>query len=90
MATVLGAPSGAWIGEHFGWRLSFILVAGLAGVAFLFLVICGLPKLATLAPLSLRESLSPITHPRVVLALLPALLWNASVYVMYPYLALLL
>jgi len=90
VATVLGAPSGAWIGEHFGWRLSFILVAGLAGIAFLFLVICGLPKLAILAPISLRERLSPITHPRVVLALLPALLWNAGVYVMYPYLALLL
>jgi MFS transporter, DHA1 family, inner membrane transport protein len=90
VATVLGAPLGTWIGEHFGWRLSFILVAGLAGVAFLFLVICGLPKSATLAPLSLRERLRPITYPRVVLALFPALLWNIGVYVMYPYIALLL
>ncbi len=32
----------------------------------------------------------PITHPRVVLALFPALLWNVGVYVMYPYIALLL
>ncbi len=79
-----------WIGEHFGWRLSFILVAGLAGVAFLFLVIFRLPKSVTLAPLSLRERLRPITHPRVVLALFPALLWNVGVYVLYPYIALLL
>src|SRR5713226_656644 len=90
VATVLGAPLGTWIGEHFGWRLSFTLVAGLAEIAFLFLVICGLPKLATLAPLSLKERLRPITHPRVVLVLLPALLWNVGVYVMYPYIALLL
>ncbi len=90
VATVLGAPLGTWIGEHFGWRLSFTLVAGLAGVAFLFLVICGLPKSTTLAPLSLKERLRPITHPRVVLALFPALLWNVGVYVMYPYIALLL
>lgn len=90
VATVLGAPFGTWIGEHFGWRLSFTLVALLAGVAFLFLVICRLPRSATPAPLSLQERLSPIAHPRVALALLPALLWNIGVYVMYPYIALLL
>jgi predicted MFS family arabinose efflux permease len=90
IATVLGAPLGTWIGEHFGWRLSFTLVAVLAGIAFLFLVICGLPKSATPASLSLKERLSPITHPRVVWTLLPALLWNVGVYVMYPYIALLL
>jgi MFS transporter, DHA1 family, inner membrane transport protein len=90
VATVLGAPLGTWIGEHFGWRLSFTLVAGLAGVAFLFLMICGLPKSATRASLSLKERLRPITYPPVILALLPALLWNVGVYVMYPYIALLL
>src|SRR5205085_8538600 len=91
VATVLGAPLGTWIGEHFGWRLSFTLVVVLAGVASLFLVICGLPKSAPLSSsLSLKERLLPITHPRVVLVLLPALLWNVGVYVMYPYIALLL
>jgi len=90
VATVLGAPLGTWIGEHFGWRLSFVLVAGLAGVAFLFLVLFPLPISATLASPSLKERLSPITHPRVVLALFPAFLWNVGVYVLYPYIALLL
>jgi DHA1 family inner membrane transport protein len=90
VATVLGAPLGTWIGEHFGWRLSFVLVALLAGVAFLFLVICGLPRSAPIVPLSLKERLLPITQSRVFLALLPALLWNVGVYVMYPYIALLL
>ncbi len=90
VATVLGAPSGAWIGEHFGWRLSFILVAGLASLAFLFLVLFRLPTSTTLAPLSLRERLKPLTSPRLVLVLFPALLWNVGVYVTYPYIALLL
>jgi predicted MFS family arabinose efflux permease len=90
VATVLGAPLGTWIGEHFGWRLSFTLVAGLAGVAFLFLVIFRLPTAAIHAPLPLKERLRPIAHPRVVLALFPALLWNVGVYVLYPYIALLL
>ena len=53
-------------------------------------MILRLPTSATLAPLSLRERLRPITYPRVVLALFPALLWNVGVYVMYPYIALLL
>jgi len=90
VATVLGAPFGTWIVEHFGWRLSFTLVAALAGVAFLFLVIWRLPESATHAPLSLKGRLLPITRPRVVLALFPALLWNIGVYVLYPYIALLL
>jgi predicted MFS family arabinose efflux permease len=90
VATVLGAPLGTWIGEHFGWRLSFTLIAGLAGVAFLFLVLFRLPISATHVSPSLKERLSPITHPRVVLALLPAFLWNVGVYVLYPYIALLL
>jgi MFS transporter, DHA1 family, inner membrane transport protein len=90
VATVFGAPSGVWIGEHFGWRLSFTLVAVLAGVAFLFLVIFRLPTATTLATPSFKERLRPMTHPRVVLTLLPAFLWNVGVYVMYPYVALLL
>jgi DHA1 family inner membrane transport protein len=69
---VLGAPLGTWLGEHFGWRLSFILVAGLTGVAFLLLVIFRLPTSATHASLSLKERLRPITqHQRVALTLSP-------------------
>lgn len=90
IATVLGAPGGTWIGEHFGWRLSFTLVMALASIAFLFLIICGLPLSAPPAPLSLKERLRPVTHPRVALALLPALLWNIGVYIMYPYIAIFL
>lgn len=90
VATVLGAPLGTWIGEHFGWRLSFTLVAALAGVAFLLLMFFRLPTSATPAPLSVKERLRPIIYPRVVLTLLPAFLWNVGVYVLYPYIALLL
>lgn len=63
VATVLGAPLETWIGEHFGWRLSFALVAVLAGVAFLLLVLFRLPISASLASPSLKERLRPITRP---------------------------
>ncbi|HEY0755736.1 MAG TPA: MFS transporter [Ktedonobacteraceae bacterium] len=90
VATVLGAPLGTWIGEHFGWRFSFLTVTALAATAFLLLVLCKLPKAAEIAPLSLKERLRPITQASVVLTLLPALLWNIGVYVMYTYIALFL
>jgi predicted MFS family arabinose efflux permease len=92
VATVLGAPLGTWVGEYFGWRLSFTMVGALAGIAFLFLVLFRLPTPASIAITSpsLKERLSPITQPRVVLTLLPAFLWNVGVYVLYPYIVLLL
>lgn len=90
VATVLGAPAGTWIGEHFGWRFSFGLVSLIAGVAFLMLLLCGLPKAEKSTMISLKERLAPIGRPRVVLALLPALLWNMGTYVAYAYVATLL
>jgi DHA1 family inner membrane transport protein len=87
IATVLGSPLGTWIGEHFGWRLSFGLVALLAGIAFASLVLCGLPKGEAAPALSLRARLAPIKEPRLLLALVPALLWNLGFYVLYTYIA---
>ncbi len=87
VATVLGSPLGTWVGEHFGWRMSFGLVALLAGVACLALLLCGLPcENAAPAP-SLRARLAPIREPRLLLALLPTLLWNLGIYIVYTYLA---
>lgn len=87
VATALGSPLGTWVGEHFSWRMSFVLIAGLAGVAFLALLLVGLPKAAKPPRLSLRARLAPVTQPRLVLALLPALLWYLGFYVTYTYIA---
>src|SRR5579884_2513339 len=90
IATVLGSPLGTWVGEHFGWRLSFGLVALLAGIAWAALMLCGLPKPVDAATLSLRARLAPIKEPRLLLALSPTLLGNLGLYMVYTYLALLL
>jgi DHA1 family inner membrane transport protein len=87
VATVFGSPLGTWVGEHFGWRYSFGLVAVLAGVAFLALVLVGLPRSAAAPALSLRARLAPIAEPSLLLALAPALLWNLGIYVVYTYIA---
>jgi DHA1 family inner membrane transport protein len=90
VATVFGSPLGTWIGEHFGWRYSFGLVAALAGVAFLALLLVGLPRPAATPALSLRARLAPIAEPRLLLALTPALLWNLGAFTVYTYIALIL
>lgn len=87
VATVLGSPLGTWVGEHLGWRMSFGLIVGLSGVAFVALVVSGLPKAAPSASLSLKARLAPITEPHLMLALLPGLLWNLGTYTIYTYIA---
>jgi predicted MFS family arabinose efflux permease len=87
IATVLGSPLGTWIGEQFGWRFSFGMVALLGGIAFLTLLVCGLPKAEATPALSLGVRLAPIKEPRLLLALIPALLWNLGFYVIYTYIA---
>lgn len=86
-ATIIGSPLGTWVGEQFGWRLSFGLVVGLAAIAFIALLACGLPKAAPQPALSLKARLAPITQPRLVLILLPALVWNLGFYTTYTYIA---
>ncbi|GCF11292.1 MFS transporter [Dictyobacter arantiisoli] len=88
VATVFGSPLGTWVGTHLGWRFSFGMVAALAGVAFLALLVCGLPKPTAGSPvLSLKARLAPVAEPRLLLALTPALLWNLGIYTIYTYLA---
>ncbi len=89
VATAVGVPLGTWIGEHAGWRMSFVLIAALSGVAFLVLLLSGLPSMKPTA-LSLKTRLAPIAQPRLVLILLPALLWNLGAYTVYTYMASLL
>ncbi|GCE29126.1 MFS transporter [Dictyobacter alpinus] len=87
VATALGSPLGTYIGEHFGWRMSFVMVAALAAVAFLVLLLRGLPRTTTPSALSLQARLAPIGQPRVILALLPSLVWNLGIYTSYTYIA---
>jgi predicted MFS family arabinose efflux permease len=92
-STVLGVPLGAWLGYHLGWHATFWLVAGLSTVAAGTLVTLGLP--ATVASgqtpaISLAARLAPLARPRVLLVLLPSLLWSTGTYTVYTYIALFL
>ena len=87
LATVLGSPLGTWLGEHAGWRLSFALVAVLAGMACVALLASRLPKAAAQPSLSLKRRLAPVREPRLLLALCPTLLSSLGFYLVYTYIA---
>lgn len=69
LATVLGVPAGAWIGQHAGWRATFWAVSGLGVLSF--------GAMLALVPRSLRLVASPggssgwriLQRPRLVGAL---------------------
>lgn len=87
LATVLGSPLGTWIGEHGGWRLSFALVALLAGSAGMALLVSRLPQAEAQPSLSLRARLAPMRDPRLLAALGPTLLSSMGFYLVYTYIA---
>ena len=87
VANVFGSPLGTWVGEHFGWRLSFGLVALLAGIAFVALLLSRLPASAGSTTLTLKQRLLPLGQGHILLAMLPALLWNLAFYICYTYIA---
>ena len=38
VANVLGVPFGTWIGQHFGWRSTFLVISGVGVAAFIAIV----------------------------------------------------
>lgn len=87
LATALGSPLGTWVGEHMGWRMSFTLVAALAGLACVALLVGHLPRAAAQPSLTLKQRLAPIREPLLLLALCPLLFLSLSFYLVYTYIA---
>jgi predicted MFS family arabinose efflux permease len=86
IATALGVPLGAWIGNHADWRSTFLIVAGLslAGVAGLRF---GLPAKLPLGASTLAERLAVARRPAVLQALIVTFFWIAAAFVLYTFIA---
>jgi predicted MFS family arabinose efflux permease len=91
IAVALGVPISALIGHSFGWRATFMIVAGLSALAT-FGLLFGLDRKVGegLPVASLRERFAAVSHKPVLLALLVTLLWATGAYAVYTYLAALL
>jgi predicted MFS family arabinose efflux permease len=87
VANIVGGPLGTWIGGHVGWRVSFGLIAVVAGIACVVLRMSALPDSSASQTLSLKARLAPIGEPRLLLALAPAFFTVVSFSVIYNYIA---
>ena len=84
LASVLGMPMAAWLGESFGWRLAFHSIAVLAIIAAAW-VFCVMPDGVRPAALSLRAWKHVLTHPVLVPMVLITALSGAGQFTLFTY-----
>lgn len=86
VATVIGVPAGVIIGGRFGWRQTFMVVAGLSLVALAGLALT-LQPIRQPAAVSLRERIAIARRPDVLTALGVTVLTLTGAFSVYSYLA---
>jgi predicted MFS family arabinose efflux permease len=86
-STVLGVPLGTFIGGHFGWPATFVMIAIISIAAFAALLLRGPRTSEATPPLPLAERVAPLAHLQVWLALAPILLMFCGIYTLYTYIA---
>jgi MFS transporter, DHA1 family, inner membrane transport protein len=86
-ATVLGVPLGVFIGRYLEWRGSVGFVALLGFVAGAALLIVGVPETAERAATSIADQLRAIRNTQTLSVLAPFLVWSASNFGLYTYIA---
>ncbi|WP_290867195.1 MFS transporter, partial [Aquabacterium sp.] len=68
VATLLGVPLAAWLGQHFGWRAAFVLV-GLIALLAVGLIYREVPEMAAAAGASPMRELGALKRKQVWLTL---------------------
>ncbi|MBR0932995.1 MFS transporter [Bradyrhizobium jicamae] len=86
VATVVGVPFGTLIGNHLGWRATFVMVAGLGAVALLGLLF-GLPRGLPRTTATLGERIAVARRGAILHALAITVLWAAGGFTVFAYLS---
>ncbi|ADI08461.1 major facilitator superfamily permease [Streptomyces bingchenggensis BCW-1] len=84
VANVIGVPMGTWIGQTFGWRASFLAVAGL-GVLGLVGIAALVPSRPGPAVGRLGQELAAFRNPQVWLAMIMTVLGFGGVFAAITY-----
>ena len=84
VASVLGMPMSAWLGETFGWRVAFLAIAALAAVAAIWVFVV-LPDGIRPAALSLRAWKDVFTSPLLMAIVLVTALSGAGQFTLFSY-----
>ena len=87
IALVTGVPLGTFIGQHFGWRETFLAVAGLGIIALIASMLL-IPKAIPMQPVAgLKAQLSVLTHPRLLMIYAITALGYGGVFTAFTFLA---
>jgi DHA1 family inner membrane transport protein len=86
LANVLGVPLGTALGQAAGWRTTFWVVSAVGVIAFVSLLRF-LPADRPTAPTNVRSELKSLANGRVWTALLLTVLFSASMFTLFTYIA---
>ncbi|TMN35542.1 MFS transporter [Pseudoalteromonas sp. S2755] len=87
VALVTGVPLGAWIGQQFGWRATFLVVSALGVIALLGSALLIPKNLKQSASASLSEQARVLLQPRLLLVYLMTILGYGGTFTAFTYLA---
>lgn len=90
LANVVGVPAGTWVGDHFGWRTTFVAVAG-ATLATLVVTWRAVPETREVSTSSLaalaRREIGALADVRLLVTLATTAAFQASIFCTFSYLA---
>jgi DHA1 family inner membrane transport protein len=84
VSTIVGAPLATFLGQHLGWRETYVAVAVLALLALLALW-AWIPRSDALNGGPLKQELSALGKPRVWMTMIVAALGVASIFAVYTF-----
>ncbi|HVJ40436.1 MAG TPA: MFS transporter [Dongiaceae bacterium] len=90
VAIVTGVPLGTFIGQHFGWRMTFWAVTALGAIAFTAIATLLPANLSKAAPASLLDQVRVLGSGRLLLVFAMTALGYGGTFVTFTYLAVIL
>ena len=87
VALVTGVPLGTWIGQHFGWRATFLVVSVLGLIALIGSALLVPKNLKQSIPATFKEQLQVIVKPQLLLVYLMTILGYGGTFTAFTYLA---
>lgn len=85
VATLLGVPAGAWLGEHYGWRATFWAVTGIGVLASLVILAWVPASAGTREAVRWRDEFAVLARGQVLLGLAMTVIGYAGVFALFTY-----
>jgi Arabinose efflux permease len=87
VALVTGVPLGTFIGQHFGWRETFLAVSMLGVISLIASAILIPGNIPSRAPAGIRDQVKVLTHPRLLMIYAVTALGYGGVFTAFTFLA---